>query len=79
MPRIRPSKVDAFRLTAQRVIPIGGRPKKDKAGTGDVIIPIPPTDPTLTAGRRYSIADFLAALRPSAERAIADTDPLKGG
>jgi hypothetical protein len=52
---------------------------KDKAGTGDVIIPIPPTDPTLTAGRRYSIADFLAALRPSAERAIADTDPLKGG
>jgi hypothetical protein len=52
---------------------------KDKAGSGDVIIPIPPTDPSLTAGRRYSIADFLAALRPSAERAITDTDPLKGG
>jgi hypothetical protein len=52
---------------------------KDKAGAGDVIIPIAPTDPALTAGRRYSVADFLAALRPSAERAIAETDPLKGG
>jgi hypothetical protein len=52
---------------------------KDKAGAGDVIIPIAPTDPALTAGRRYSVADFLAALRPAAERAIADTDPLKGG
>jgi hypothetical protein len=52
---------------------------RDKAGTGDMIIPIAPTNPALTAGRRYSVADFLAALRPSAERAIADTDPLKGG
>ncbi len=52
---------------------------KDKAGTGDVVIPVAPTDPALTPGRRYSVLDFLAALRPAAESAIAHTDPLKGG
>jgi len=52
---------------------------KDKAGTGDVVIPIAPTNPALTPNRRYSVAEFLAALRPAAEAAIANTDPLKGG
>jgi hypothetical protein len=52
---------------------------KDKAGTGDVVIPIAPTDPALTPGRRYSVPEFLAALRPAAESAISQTDPLKGG
>jgi hypothetical protein len=52
---------------------------KDKAGTGDVVIPVAPTDPALTSGRRYSVPEFLAALRPAAESAIAHTDPLKGG
>jgi hypothetical protein len=52
---------------------------KDKAGTGDVVIPIAPTDPALTPERRYSVPEFLAALRPAAQSAIAHTDPLKGG
>jgi hypothetical protein len=52
---------------------------KDKAGTNDVVIPIAPTNPALTPGRRYSVAEFLAGLRPAAESAIAHTDPLKGG
>ena len=52
---------------------------KDKGGTSDVVIPIAPTDPALTAGRRYSVQELLAALRPGAETAIAHTDPLKGG
>jgi hypothetical protein len=52
---------------------------KDKAGTADEVIPIAPTDPALTPGRHYSVAEFLAALRPAAESALADTDPLKGG
>jgi len=52
---------------------------KDKGGTSDVVIPIAPTDPALTAGRRYSVQELLAALRPAAESAIAHTDPLKGG
>jgi hypothetical protein len=52
---------------------------KDKAGTGDVVIPVAPTNPALTPERRYSVAEFLAALRPAAEAAIANTDPLKGG
>jgi hypothetical protein len=52
---------------------------KDKAGTNDVVIPIAPTDPALTPERRYSVPEFLAALRPAAESAMAQTDPLKGG
>jgi hypothetical protein len=52
---------------------------KDKAGGGDVVIPVAPTDPTLTPGRRYSVPEFLAALRPAAESAIAHAGPLKGG
>jgi hypothetical protein len=52
---------------------------KDEGGTSDVVIPIAPTDPALTAGRRYSVQGLLAALRPAAESAIAHTDPLKGG
>jgi len=52
---------------------------KDKAGTNDVVIPIAPTDPVLTPERRYSVPEFLAALRPAAESAMAQTDPLKGG
>ena len=52
---------------------------KDKGGTSDVVIPIAPTDPALSAGRRYSVQELLAALRPAAESAIAHTDPLKGG
>jgi hypothetical protein len=52
---------------------------KDKGGTSDVVIPIAPTDPALTPGRRYSVRELLAALRPAAETAIAHTDPLKGG
>jgi hypothetical protein len=52
---------------------------RDKAGTGDVVIPIAPTDPALTPERRYSVPEFLAALRSAAQSAIAHTDPLKGG
>jgi hypothetical protein len=52
---------------------------RDKEGKGDVVIPVAPTDPSLTPGRRYSVAEFLTALRPAAESAIAHTDPLKGG
>jgi len=52
---------------------------KDKSGTGDVVIPIAPTNPALTPGRRYSVPEFVAALRPAAELAIGHTDPLKGG
>jgi peptidoglycan hydrolase-like protein with peptidoglycan-binding domain len=52
---------------------------KGKAGASDVVIPVAPTDPALTAGRRYSVQEFLAALRPAAESALAHTDPLKGG
>jgi hypothetical protein len=52
---------------------------KDKGGTSDILIPIAPTDPALTPGRRYSVQELLAALRPAAESAIAHTDPLKGG
>ena len=44
-----------------------------------MVIRIAPTDPTVTSGGRYSVAEFLAALRPAAESAIAHTDPLKGG
>ena len=36
---------------------------KDKGGTSDVVIPIAPTDPALTAGRRYSVQELLAALQ----------------
>jgi|HubBroStandDraft_1064217.scaffolds.fasta_scaffold342815_1 hypothetical protein len=52
---------------------------RDRAGTGGIVIPVAPTSPALSAGRRYSVAEFLAALRPAAEAALANTDPRKGG
>lgn len=52
---------------------------RDKEGANDVLIPIAPAPPDLQAGRRYSAADFEAALQREAQTVLAETDPLKGG
>jgi hypothetical protein len=52
---------------------------RDKVGANDIVIPLAPTPPGLEAGRRYSAADFEAALEPQARAVLAETDPLKGG
>jgi len=33
----------------------------------------------LTAGKRYTLEEFNAALKPTADRLLRETDPTKGG
>ena len=44
----------------------------------DVVIPLAPTRPELTAGRHYSYYEFIAALRGAAEAMLAAEAPGKG-
>jgi hypothetical protein len=52
---------------------------QDKAGHADLIVPVAPADSALQPGRRYTPADFVAAMRPGAMQKLSDTDPTKGG
>jgi hypothetical protein len=46
---------------------------------GDIVIPLAPVRPELTANRRYAPAEFLAALKPAAEALLRADAPGKGG
>jgi hypothetical protein len=47
-------------------------------GSADIVVPLAPPPPPLVAGRHYSDADFLAALRPAAQAKLAADAPGKG-
>lgn len=44
----------------------------------DLLIPVPPVRSELVAGRRYTVAEIVEALRHAAERILGDDDPQKG-
>lgn len=52
--------------------------KSSQGSRGDVVIPLAPTRPELTANRHYSPAEFIAALKPAAELLLRDDEPGKG-
>ena len=47
-------------------------------GSADIVVPLAPAPAPLVAGRHYSDADFLAALRPAAQAKLAADAPGKG-
>jgi hypothetical protein len=51
---------------------------RGEGGSADIIVPLAPTPPPLVAGRHYSEADFLAALRPAAQAKLQADAPGKG-
>ncbi|WP_374653698.1 hypothetical protein [Phenylobacterium sp.] len=64
-------RVPALYLTAMWLKGRDGRP--------DVVIPEASPKSPLIAGKRYSLEQFNAELKPVAERLLAETDPEKGG
>lgn len=52
---------------------------KGRQGAADVVIPNESPASPLTAGRRYSLAEFNAALRPVAQAILAQDHDDKGG
>ena len=44
----------------------------------DLLVPVAPVRSELTAGRHYSVAEFSAALKDAAAKALGDNDPRKG-
>jgi hypothetical protein len=44
----------------------------------DVLVPLAPVRSELVAGRQYTVAEFAAALKGAATRALANDDPRKG-
>jgi hypothetical protein len=52
--------------------------KSEPRSRADVVIPLAPTRPELTANRHYSPAEFIEALRPAAEALLRADAPGKG-
>jgi hypothetical protein len=52
--------------------------KSEPPSSADVVIPLAPTRPELTANRHYSPAEFIEALRPAAEALLRAEAPGKG-
>lgn len=52
--------------------------KSQPPSRADVVIPLAPTPPGLTANRHYSPAEFIEALRPAAEALLRTDAPGKG-
>jgi hypothetical protein len=52
--------------------------KAKSRSDADVVIPLAPTRPELTAGRYYSSEEFIAALKEAAEAMLAAEAPGKG-
>ena len=52
---------------------------KGRGGADDVIIPGESPKSPLTAGKRYTPAEFNSALKAVAAKELLETDPLKGG
>ena len=52
--------------------------KSEPRSRADVVIPLAPTRPELTANRHYSPAEFIEALRPAAEALLRTEAPGKG-
>jgi hypothetical protein len=52
--------------------------KSERGWRGDVLIPLPPTRPELSANRHYSPAEFMEALRAPAEALLRADAPGKG-
>jgi hypothetical protein len=44
----------------------------------DILVPVPPVRADLVAGRQYSAAEFVGALKDAAAKILADDDPRKG-
>lgn len=44
----------------------------------DVLVPVAPVRPELVAGRKYTVAEFTAALKDAAGKILANDDPRKG-
>jgi len=44
----------------------------------DILVPVAPVRPELVAGRRYTLAEFTAALKDAAAKILANDDPRKG-
>jgi hypothetical protein len=44
----------------------------------DVLVPVPPVRQELTAGRKYTVPEFAAALKDAAAKILANDDPRKG-
>ncbi|MBV8345757.1 MAG: hypothetical protein JO190_12310 [Candidatus Eremiobacteraeota bacterium] len=44
----------------------------------DILVPVPPVRSDLVAERRYSVAEFVGALKHAALKILADDDPRKG-
>jgi hypothetical protein len=65
----------ALHIAAMHVLAVWLRGRN---GLADILIPVAPTHPALTPGRHYSANQFIQALRPEAEAALADDDPGKG-
>jgi hypothetical protein len=57
-----------------RALWLKGKSRSD----ADIVIPLAPTPPTLTADRRYTPAEFVAALKGAAETMLRDDAPGKG-
>jgi hypothetical protein len=45
----------------------------------DIVVPLAPAPPELTAHQRYTAAEFIDAIRPAGRRALAADAPGKGG
>lgn len=52
---------------------------KGRNGAPDVVIPEASPMSPLQAGKRYTLEEFNAALKPTADRLLRETDPTKGG
>jgi hypothetical protein len=44
----------------------------------DILVPVAPVRSELVAGRRYTVAEFAAALKDAAAKILANDDPRKG-
>lgn len=53
--------------------------KSESRPRGDIIIPLAPVRPELTAHHRYTSAEFIDAIRPAARSILAAEAPGKGG
>ncbi len=71
----------SYQLRLLQISALGIRALWLKSGPrsrADVVIPLAPTRPELTANRHYSPAEFIEALRPGAEALLRAEAPGKG-
>ena len=77
-PQVKAGSFDAalLQVPALHVVAIW---LKDTTHHQDLIVPLAPAFPPLTAGHHYTAAQFLAALRPLARAKLQADDPRQGG